>query len=333
LCFVIGWPNKTANYDVARRHFSEFDFPGALLNLAGSVLVVLGLQEAGAGAYAWGSSVVVGTLVVGCVCWLLLFVWEYYVAKKHLNSIAAMFPLSLLSHRPMLMGIVSTLLTGFVFFLVIISLPLRFQIVNLKSPAAAGVHLLPLLCAAGFGSFLGGAISSKKNFTFYTFIAAACLIIIGSALLSTLDSSVSIEGKCYGFQVILGLGVGLTFSSISLMASLETDFRTHAVTQGIVAQVRVLGGSIGIAASNAMFNKVCVRDLQGILTPQQVRDLQTSTQIFKSLDEAGRNAVRIAYSDAFNDSLRICTYVAAGYLVVSALTWQKNPPPVVKVRP
>lgn len=325
LCFIIGWPNKTKAYDAVRRSFSEFDYPGSFLLLAASVLVVFGLQEAGTGSYTWDSSVVLSTLIVGCICWVLLFIWEYVIAKRNYR-IAAMYPFGLFTHRPMLGGILSTLLTGFVFFLVIISLPLRFQIVNLKSPAAAGVNVLPLLCACGVGSFLGGAVSSKKNYTFHTFITASCLITLGTGLLSTLGSSISIESKCYGFQVILGLGVGLTVSSISLMTSIETDFRTHAVAQGIVAQIRVLGGSIGVAASNAIFNATCAKNLKGILTPEQIKDLQINTQVVNTLDETGRQAVRVAFSDAFHHSLRICLYIAVVCLFVSACTWQKNPP-------
>lgn len=41
--------------------------------------------------------------------------------------------------------------TGFPFFVVIINLPLRFQIVNGDSPIMAGVHLLPMLGTSAVG--------------------------------------------------------------------------------------------------------------------------------------------------------------------------------------
>jgi hypothetical protein len=44
-----------------------------------------------------------------------------------------------------------SLLTGFPFFVVIINLPLQFQVVNGDTPIMAGVHLLPLLAAAALG--------------------------------------------------------------------------------------------------------------------------------------------------------------------------------------
>lgn len=323
LCFVLGWPKKTTAFDDSARRWREFDSPGAFLLLAASVLVVFGLQEGGTGAHAWSSDVVVGTIVVGFVCWVLLIGWEYYVYRHGLGDrIASMFPFELLIHRRMLAGIISTLLTGFIFFTVIFSLPLRFQIVNLKSASSAGVHLLPLLCACGAGSFLNGSISRKKDRTFYSFAAAGCLITIGAGLFSTLDSGLSVENKCYGFQVVVGLGVGLTISGISIMTSMEAPSKFHAVAQGMVAQVRVLGGSIGVAASNAMFNATCAKTLQGILTPEQIEGLQTNTQVLGTLDEAAQEAVRVAYSDSFKKSLRVCLIVAAVNLVVNLFTWK-----------
>lgn len=88
----------------------------------------------------------------------------------------------------------------------------------------AGVHLLPLLSATAFGSGLGGAISSKKNFTSYSVIAAGALMLIGSGLLSTLSTSREIEGKQYAYQFIMGIGIGITMSSITLMTAVANTY-------------------------------------------------------------------------------------------------------------
>lgn len=325
-CFTIGWPHRTTAYDSTKRRYKEFDYIGAFLIMTASVLVVFGLQEAGTGEHAWNSSVVLGTLITGCLSWILLVAWESYVHLRYRDTLASMFPIEVITNRPLMAGAISTTLTGFTFFLLIVSLPLRFQIVNLKSPAAAGIHLLPLLCCSGVGGTLGGMASKKKNHIFETFMVSGSLILLGTGLLSTLGSGVGIEAKCYGFQVIVGLGVGATFAGISIMTAVSTTHRTHSVAQGIAAQMRIFGGSIGTAASNAIFNATCATQLVGILTVEQIRALQTNTRIVGTLDEIEREAVRLAYADSFEKSLRICVYVAAAGLVVSAFTWQKNPP-------
>ncbi|EMC99586.1 hypothetical protein BAUCODRAFT_57376, partial [Baudoinia panamericana UAMH 10762] len=320
-CFLLGWPLKTKAYNESARKWQEFDYPGVLLLIAASVLVVFGLQQGGSGEYQWASGVVIATIVVGVCCWILLLLWQFYASRKRNDSVASILPFELISNVPMLAGIISTTLTGFTYFLVLISTPLRFQIVNLKSPSGAGIHLLPLLVATGIGSFVGGALSSKRNRTFSTMAVASCLILLGAGLLSTLGSGIAIEHKCYGFQVVVGLGVGMTFSSMSVMASLHTNARTHAIGQGVVAQMRIFGGAIGVAASNAMFNAVCAYQLVGILTPQEITDLRTNTAIINSLDETKRHAVRIAYSVSYDKSLKVCAYIAAVSVVVSLFIW------------
>lgn len=325
-CFMIGWPHKTAAYDMTKRKFREFDFIGALLILAASVLVVFALQQAGTGVYTWDSPLVLGTLISGCLCWLLLLAWEYYLHIYHHDTVASMFPFSIVLNRPYMAGVVVSTLTGFVYLLIVVSLPLRFQIVNLRTPASAGIHLLPLLISSAVGSTLGGMVSSKKNRVWQTFVVACSFILLGTGLLSTLGDSVNIRAKCYGFEVIIGLGVGSIFSSISIMSAVSVDGQSHSVAQGIAAQVRIFGGSIGIAASNAIFNTTCAKQLVGILTPEQIQSLQTSTRILTVLDQSSREAVRLAYADSFRSSLRMCIYVAAVCLVITAFTYERNPP-------
>ena len=103
----------------------------------------------------------------------------------------------------------------------------------------ACVHLLPLLTSMAFGktlsasitslwtnsaigSFVGGAASSKKNNTAPTLIIAACLILLGCGLLSTLGGGREFYKPTYGYQVILGLGVGLTFSSVTALTNINS---------------------------------------------------------------------------------------------------------------
>jgi len=85
----------------------------------------------------------------------------------------------------------------------------------------AGVYLLPLLGASAVGSYLGGAISSKRNFTSYTLIASTLLQLAGCGLLSTIGSATNIMPRQYFFEAILGLGIGLSLSTGTIMTSVQ----------------------------------------------------------------------------------------------------------------
>lgn len=103
--------------------------------------------------------------------------------------------------------------------------------------------------------------------------------------------------------------------------------RKTAVAQGIVSQVRVFGGSIGVAAANAIFRVQAHRDLRGILPDEQIQSLQTSPKIINTLEAFQASAVRQTYSDAFSESMRLCAYVAVVAVVAALLTWQRHPTP------
>lgn len=130
-----------------------------------------------------------------------------------------------------------TFLIGFPFFVVIINLPLRFQIVNGDGPIMAGVHLIPMLGSSAFGnnnrfcskdlilyqtgSTIGGILSSRKNLTSYSVIIGSCFVLLGTGLLSTVSHRASISPSQYVYQIIFGFGTGISFSSSVLMTTLS----------------------------------------------------------------------------------------------------------------
>lgn len=97
--FYIAWPNKMPEYADVRRPLSHFDIGGSIFFLAGCILLIFGLQEGGTGVYIWNSSVVIATLVVGCLCWPALFLWEWYVSRTREDMIASVFPVRILHNR------------------------------------------------------------------------------------------------------------------------------------------------------------------------------------------------------------------------------------------
>ena len=106
-------------------------------------------------------------------------------------------------------------------------IPERYQIVNDASPTTAGIRLMPLLFASAFGSTVGGILSSRKNRTFITLTIASCLMVVGCALLSTAADTLYVEPALYGFQFIFGLGIGITFTTVTIIASTESKFADY----------------------------------------------------------------------------------------------------------
>jgi hypothetical protein len=230
ILFCIAWPNSDQMQHAERKSVTELDFMGGVLQLAASILVVFAFQEAGLARISnvWMTASFFAPLLVGCLCWILLFGWETIMPRYW--SVTPLLPPQLMRRRVYSAGVLCTTTTGFVYFSVIYSLPIHFQVVYQKSALAAGIALVPMLGSAAVGSMLGGILSSgKKNNIFPVILTAAALMALGSGLLSTC-SSLALQAKVYGFQVFIGLGFGLSISSITMLAILESNPADHGMS-------------------------------------------------------------------------------------------------------
>lgn len=81
--------------------------------------------------------------------------------------------------------------------------------------------MLALLLLSALGAGLGGAISSRRNVSWYILVLALALQLIGLGLMSTLPASGPVAARQYGYQAILGLGFGLSLSSLVILARVE----------------------------------------------------------------------------------------------------------------
>lgn len=192
----------------------------------------------------------------------------------------------------------------------------------------AGVRILPMLSACAVGSFLGGAISSKKNNTSYTLVAASCLQLLGVGLMTTVSGDSAKAAAQYGYQVIFGLGVGLSFSAATIMTNiLATEPNERASAQGAVAQARVLGGCVGLSLCTVMFNTYANTYLSGHLTQHELDMLHRSPLSGLQLSGKLRELVRTVYIGAFGREIEVIGLACAGMVVVSFFTLERHPAP------
>ncbi|KAI4282948.1 MAG: hypothetical protein L6R35_005285 [Caloplaca aegaea] len=170
---------------------------------------------------------------------------------------------------------------GAIFITAVIVIPQRFQVVN---------HL------SAFEAALSGYLVSKAKIPpFHLFLVAAVLQIIGLALMGTLSvTSSGVPPAQYGYQVILGLGIGLTLSSLIIAAPTVIEGKDTAVFIGALSQARILGGSIGLAVcANILNNKV--KTASSFLSSEQLHGLLGSAQTIGLLPSGLQKMVREVY--------------------------------------
>lgn len=92
-----------------------------------------------------------------------------------------------------------------------------------------------------------------------------------------------------------------------------------------MAQIRVFGGSIGIAASFIVLNAKIQKTLGTVLSPQQLSDFYRSPAVTTTFDLLQQYQVRETYIDAFSIDMRICLGAAAAGLLSALCSYQSKP--------
>ena len=312
--FALTWPDDKYLPHIQRHPWSSLDIIGSVLMIAAAALVTFAFQNAGVNPGQWGQTVFLAPLITGVCAWMALFAWQRAIETRW-SRIMPIFPLRLLRNRVYAFAMLATLFIGFPFFATIFSYPLRLQVVNGKSGLMAGVMLLPLLGGVAVGSMLCGAINSTKNYLCETLVVACVLMTIGCALETTLSDSEHLEPKALGFLPLIGLGLGLMAAASTMMAAIQAPPDDHAAAQGIVAQMRILGGSIGIAASSAILAKHEMGELGMVISSE-------STSAAGDSPTAG--LVRQVFSAAFKENMRACAIISAAGLLLACGTFQRQ---------
>ena len=185
-----------------------------------------------------------------------------------------------------------------------------------------------MLGSTAFGSFLAGSLSSRRNNTSITLIASSCLQLIGMGLLTTL-SDVTTEIKAhYGFQVIIGLGIGLSLGAATIMTSVQARQADLAVAQGAIAQSRVFGGAVGIAVCSIIFNTKIEEELKDRMNPSDLEKVHRSPTIATFLPPELQQRVRTVFASAFTADVLVMIGICAAAVVCSLLTFERCPPPM-----
>lgn len=342
------WPPEDVAHFFSWRAFTSIDFVGSATLLASSGCLVFAVQQAGSQTFEWKSPVIISALVISATSWVVFVWWEVFLETKSWRRIEPIFPIRLMLRRvysagllyvnsPTLTGLCLcndrvTMFTGFPYISLSIIIPERFQIVNRESVMMAGLHILPMLGSCAVGSFLGGAISSRKNNTSLTLVIAASLQLLGVGLMSMLTGVEASVKAQYGFQVILGLGVGMSFSAATVMTSILAAERSElASAQGAVAQARVLGGCIGLSICTVIFNSHVNQYLGHHLTEQQLGELHRSPLSSLNLPIDLQDLVKNVYADAFVEEIRIMMIICAIMVLVSLFTLERHPAPLERL--
>ncbi|OCK80431.1 putative MSF multidrug transporter [Lepidopterella palustris CBS 459.81] len=294
----------------------KFDIIGGILSVGWPIPLLFALQEGGS-QFAWNSSTIIGTLTGGALGLIVFGLYETWITYRTTKE--PIFPIKFLKDPVIVLLMSGMFFLGFSFYAAIIELPQRFQAVNGTSAARAGILLLALTLATPVGAMIAGVVMGKVIAAEYLLVIASAITILGGGLLSSLPVHHSISSAEYGFEVIMGLGLGFASPPYYFLLGTSIDRRDLATATGALNMFRTLGGSVGVAICSALLHTQLRTDLPTFLDPAQVEALDHSIHSVASLPPELAVRVGTIFGHSYNKQFRVLIAFASANLVASVL--------------
>ncbi len=158
-------------------------------------------------------------------------------------------------------AVIANLIANIIFGAAIFFMALYLQVVEGKSPLAAGVLLLP----ATIPILLMNPIGTRLGQRFGPWLPTAVgmtMLAIGAMLL--LDLSGSYNQLIAPF-LLLGAGIGLQITPCAAVAVEDPDGAGEGVASGVYKASSMIGGSLGVALATAIFQTRARTELERLL--------------------------------------------------------------------
>jgi hypothetical protein len=229
-------------------------------------------------------------------------------------------PISVLSHRSILLASLFALLLGGALFTNIYHLPLWFQVTQGVSPIRSAIRTLPLILSQLIATIAAGILTSKWGHYMPFVWGAAVLMPVGNGLLTTLTPGTG-TAEWAGYLVLVGLGQGCGFQQGNVICQAVLDLKDVPVGTALVFSMQFLGGTIFLSAAQNRFGAQLRGNLVGLkipgVRPEEAGNIG-ATELRKLVPEELLEVFLGRYNDAIVQAFQIALILSC-LLAVPAL--------------
>lgn len=239
-------------YKESMEHSKQpIDWTGAV-TLIGAVVALMFALELGGKEYAWGSWQIIG-MFAACALLLAIFLYVETKAKEPIISY------SLFKNRLYSTSIIVAFFSGAAFIVASVYIPIFIQGVLGGTATNSGLVLLPMMLGSVVTASLGGALMTKVPYR-NVMIPTLILLVVGTILVTTLSPDSS-RLQVTLYMILLGLGIGASFSVLSNAAIHGVSIRQRGTASSTLNFIRSLGMTVGITIfgilqSNSFTNRL-----------------------------------------------------------------------------
>ncbi|KAL4926682.1 putative MFS multidrug transporter [Aspergillus undulatus] len=250
------YPHRGSNLSSFLSALATIDIIGTILFLFGVGLIILGTAWGGS-TYPWTSAKVLAPLIVGGVCFVFFFCYEYLLEMgtfaRILPAQKPMLPYSLFKKLDTLWLAILQFSAGAAMYSVFYYIGIYFTLVEEYPASRAGVQLLYYIPGLGAGVYLAILMCNTiPAQTFHPLTLGTILETLGIALV-TYGIRAQKTTLLNGMMVLAGAGTGIRMMPSTLHAAGIWPDRIAAALS-LLEFAEPFGGTLGITIMGSVFN-------------------------------------------------------------------------------
>ncbi|KAK3373148.1 major facilitator superfamily domain-containing protein [Lasiosphaeria ovina] len=223
----------------------RLDWVGYGLLTAGAVLFCVSLSWSD-NPYPWSDARTSGVFAAGVALLVLLGVYET------VGRADGMFHHGLFRSRNFAIALACLFCEGVAFFAANNYFAFQVGVLYETDALVVGVRYSIAMAVSVLSAAAAGAYCAATRRVRWVTVASFLFFVVFFACMATAGPHSS--RPVWGYPVFLGTALGMSLVALITVAQLSTPPELIAVTSGLVIGVRSLGGSVGLAIYNALFN-------------------------------------------------------------------------------
>lgn len=224
----------------------KVDYPGVAALSLGLVALLVGLDQSS--DWGWGDWRTIALLAASAIG------LGGFVALQRRAGERALVPPDVIGNRRFAMACLATILASGPWFVVLLYAPQFLEKILGYSALGSGVALLPLMLTFSACSFAGTRLYDRLGPRPVLLVGATC--IPAGTLLLALPGAGAGYVEVVPALLVLGVGVGFFYSSLTTAAIAALDPSRAGVGGGIAFMFQLVGGAIGVGLVTTLLTSV-----------------------------------------------------------------------------